>query len=109
MTKKTLAELQEKHSELCAQAADRGVSVPEDLTIDFDSAEVGSAVVATLEGLVNNRVGVDQKDVAEGSEEEHAAAIKPKKAKSKKRAETIPVPDANTEGENTVATKSKST
>ncbi len=90
---KTLQKLQEEHSELCAQAAQLGITVPEDLTVDFDTVLVGKAVCASLANLIG---------VAEAPEEEHSAASppktkKPKKAKAKEKEADAPATAATQE------------
>lgn len=61
MTKKTLEQLQEQHSEMCATAHDLGMTVPLELTTDFTSVEVGSTVVSNLDALIRKfREGLDE-------------------------------------------------
>lgn len=97
MAKKTLEEWQIEHSELCALAADLGIKVPEDLTVDFDTALVGQAVCTSLTKLV----GAKKTDagVAEGADEGHTEAdtteatteaAKPAKAKKTKPKSAAP-------------------
>jgi hypothetical protein len=115
MTKKTLEQLQEEHSTLCAQTADLGLRVPQDLTIDFDSAEVGSTVVSNLEALIRKyRAGLDQSDgLADASEGEHSAdddvTPRPSRARANKKARssTKVADDAQPAGESTVANTAK--
>jgi hypothetical protein len=122
MTKKTLEQLQEEHSEMCATAADLGMTVPKDLTTDFDSVEVGATVVANLDALIRKfREGLDEED-AGGDEPQNDLAVDdaevqtkaPKKTAAKKpKAKKVQVAsdskkelesDTNNE-ENTVAKK----
>jgi hypothetical protein len=70
MTKKTLEQLQEEHSEMCATAADLGMKVPADLTIDFDTVEVGTTVVSNLDALIRKfKAGIDEDEVDTSSAE----------------------------------------
>lgn len=113
MTKKTLEQLREMHSELCARAHDKGVEVPADLTIDFDTALVGQAICTSLANLIGD-VGV-----AEGANEAQDAPETPKskktaraaKAKKTKPAESAPQErdTAAQQQESKVATAKKAT
>lgn len=49
-----LQSLHEEHSRLCAKAVADGIVVPEDLLADFDTADVGRAIVASLEKIVTD-------------------------------------------------------
>lgn len=100
-----LQELHERHSELCATAHQRGIAVPENLTKDFDTAEVGRAVCSGIEALLR------ENGIAEDAGSEHtdpAPSTKPKRAKSKKKA-AAPAAAPQQEEEKTMTTKSKKT
>lgn len=107
--KKTLEVLQEDHSRLCAEAGDLGLSVPEDLTVDFDTAEVGATVVSNLEALIRKfRTGVDEA-VADAAEEAHSETDNtppaPRKAQAKKQPGTKAVPAKGKKAGVTTVTK----
>ena len=90
MTKKTLEQLQEQHSEMCATAADLGVKVPADLTIDFDSVEVGATVVSNLDALIRKfREGLDEGgDKKSLATEDKGSDTVPRKTSKKKSSST---------------------
>lgn len=106
--KKTLEALQEDHSRLCAEAGDLGLSVPEDLTLDFDTAEVGATVVSNLEALIRKHKGEPSVNeaVADVPEGEHDAP-RPKRARTtnnkKARSPAKAAGDGQPAGETTVA------
>ncbi len=111
MAKKTLEELQEIHSEMCATAADLGMNVPEDLTVDFDTAELGATVVSSLDALIRKfQAGTDGGDLADEEEQVHTdtpkkTAVK-KIVKKTKTTEAAPAEAKKTE-EKTVTTAAK--
>lgn len=80
MTKKTLEELQVAHSEMCARAADGGVKVPEELTVDFDTAEAGAGICEQLEKLLADAGVAEDPEVVQDATSES----KPKKTKKAK-------------------------
>ncbi len=109
MTKKTLEKLQEDHSEMCATAADLGMKVPADLTVDFDSVEVGATVCDNLDALIRQfRQGLEEEeqqellevlaaDVEEEQTEVEAEPAKPVKEKKKKAPKSKKTSAASTE------------
>jgi hypothetical protein len=63
MIMKSLEELQVLHAEQLATAGDLGIEVPEDLTLEFETAEVGRTTCDSLHALiVKFREGLDSKD-----------------------------------------------
>jgi hypothetical protein len=52
MATKTLEELQVTHSEMLAKAGDLGIQVPDDLALEFETAEVGKATCNSLDKLI---------------------------------------------------------
>jgi hypothetical protein len=50
----SLEALQEAHSRLCGEAYDSGVTIPEALTVDFDTADAGAEICTELSSLLNN-------------------------------------------------------
>ena len=119
MTKKTLEQLQEQQSEMCATAVDLGLKVPQDLTIDFDSVEVGATVVSNLDALIRKfREGLDEggdkKSLAtedEGSDTgKKSVSKRPKSVSSKlKTTPEAASAKAKTAEESAVAKKAKKT
>lgn len=78
MAKMTVEQLQEEHSEMLATATDLGVAVPEDLTIDFDTVEVGATVCSNLDALIRKfRAGLDAADEDNDEAEEDESDDKP--------------------------------
>ncbi len=89
-TKKTLEQLQEEHSEMCATATDLGMTVPKDLTTDFTTVEVGTTVVSNLDALIRKfREGLDTEDdkkvlATEDDKAQNEKVKSPKKPATKK-------------------------
>jgi hypothetical protein len=91
MSDKELVTLQEEHSELYVKAQELGVTVPDDLTVDFDTVETGRAVCASLEKLIlaNAPATEEEEDRVQKVE---ATPRKSKKTKSKPAAKKAAKP-----------------
>lgn len=98
MTEKTLQQLQEEHSALCARAIDLKIKVPEDLTVDFDTVEGGNNVVNQLQKLIDNVLAKD-------SGSEHSAPVRKAKKATAKKASVKPAAGAAKQQEKTKMAK----
>lgn len=114
MSDKTLEELQVEHAELCARVADAGITLSDDLTVDFDTPDVGRTVVAGIRKLLTAKNAANNSsEVAEDQEVAHSdAAPKSKKTSTKSTKKAAPKKvAASTEPagqkETTMATKTK--
>jgi hypothetical protein len=116
---KTLEQLQQEHSEMCATAADLGLTLPPELTIDFDVSTVGERVTKEIDKLIKAfRAGLDSD--SGGVEEtppkplatprKKAQKAPAKKAASKKPKSSVVAdekPPTTEEGESEVAKPAK--
>ena len=105
MTVETFQALQVEHSELCARAADLGLVVPADLTVDFDSEEAGRAIVSSLRKLVSGHLA----GAAEPEHDSRETAKKPSRAKNTKKTVASAPVEQQQENEMSKTTKTKTT
>ncbi len=88
MTQETLQKLHERYSELYARAHQLDLMIPNDLTVDFETVEVGRTVCASLTELLRFHEVPEEEtsdDVAgAASEEETAPKVVTRKASRKK-------------------------
>lgn len=109
--KKTLGQLQETHSEMCATAHDLGMKVPEEMTVDFTTAEEGEVICSNLDTLIRKfKEGLDTGDTAAGSENSLAVDANksdtaPTKTTTTKKATKAKTAEAKPTGEDKVAKK----
>lgn len=85
-TERTLEQLQVTHSEMLATAGDLGITVPDDLALEFETTEVGETVLSSLDKLIReNREAAEKKAKAEADKASKPTAAKkaPKKAVKK--------------------------
>lgn len=106
----TVEELATTHSEMLAQAADLGVHVPDDLTLEFTTVETGRTVCDSLDKILSEARAKLQDDKSSGSEESTAQAAPKKAAKPRKKKgqDTKPAETA-AEGETEMAATAKKT
>lgn len=84
MTKKTLEELQETHSEMLATASDVGLEVPEELKGSITDAGAGETITRNLDALIREHQA--KKSVAtEGEKEQGTAATSESSTKKPQR------------------------
>lgn len=99
---KSLGELQEIHSRLCAEADGLGLELPDNLTVDFDSQERGAEICVELGDLITKSRA---NTVAGGSDIGHKeSGSKPAK---KRTARTAATTTESSTGVSTMTTKAK--
>lgn len=100
----TLEQVQERHAEMLATAADIGLQVPEELKTDFTDAVAGQAIASNLDALIREYQSktTTDKGLAEDDAREHNDASPPKVAKkaSNKPKKTAVKKTAATSGSN---------
>lgn len=101
MTEKSIEQLREDHSRMLANAVDLGMEVPQELTPDFETVEVGRTICAAISKLLQEfKKGLDETDDTKSTPKprKSSGAKKPKKPRAANKKADPPVvePDGET-------------